>query len=114
MTDNSTENILQSTPMKNGCRLSLNNIKMVATWKYDTKNTDCTLCRKELLSPVQEPETNKINGDVTVGKCNHGFHTVCINSWLMSGDTTCPICHEQWKKPKNVGSSVYVYKSTTK
>ena len=93
-------------------KLSLTNLNVIATWKYNLENHDCKLCYKDLMLPVQEPGTNKINGDVTVGICNHAFHTVCINSWLIKKNISCPHCSISWKTASNVGSSVYMYKST--
>lgn len=28
------------------------------------------------------------------GLCSHEFHSLCLNSWIFSGKTTCPICRE--------------------
>lgn len=101
-------NIVEAPKIK----LTLTNLKVVATWRYNSENQDCKLCHKDLMLPVQEPGTSKINGDVTVGTCNHAFHTVCINSWLVKKNISCPYCSTSWKPASNVGSSVYVYKST--
>ena len=92
-------------------KLTLNKLNAVATWNYASENTDCKLCHKDLLVPVQEPGANKINGDVTIGMCMHGFHASCINLWVSKGNVSCPYCHNVWKVGKNVGSSVYVYKN---
>jgi len=93
-------------------KLTLTNLKVVASWRYNSENQDCMICHKDLMMPVQESGTRKINGDVTVGACNHAFHTVCINSWLIKKNISCPYCSTGWKSASNVGSSIYVYKST--
>lgn len=93
-------------------KLTLTNLKVVGTWKYKSENQECMLCHKDLMLPVQEPDSTKINGDVTIGTCKHGFHAVCINSWLIKKNISCPHCSTNWTSASNVGSSVYVYKST--
>jgi len=93
-------------------KLSMTNMKIVATWKYSAINSNCELCHIDLMNPVQESGSNKMNGDVIIGNCSHGFHSVCINSWLTKNNTTCPCCCILWKPNKVVGPSVYVYKST--
>nr|KYP54425.1 RING-H2 finger protein ATL5H [Cajanus cajan] len=47
---------------------------------------DCPICmeefqNKELVQPF--------------GVCDHQFHSSCINSWLLTGKITCPVCREQ-------------------
>ncbi len=108
-------------------KLTLKKINLVATWKYGIDTIDCTICGKNLMMPVyeqqeqeQEQESQKkfvfdkrtLSADVTIGTCEHGFHTHCINSWTSEGNISCPFCKTMWKGSKNVGSSVYVYKST--
>ncbi|MCD7448006.1 hypothetical protein HAX54_036826 [Datura stramonium] len=46
------------------------------------EGTDCSVC----LSEFQEDETLRI-----LPKCNHAFHTPCIDTWLRS-HTNCPMC----------------------
>jgi hypothetical protein len=103
---------------KKKIKLTLKNMRVVAKWKYTAENENCQLCHRDLMKPVQEPNSNlgnnKLNGDVTIGTCQHGFHTVCINSWIYQGNISCPHCQTIWKATKNVGSSVYVYKTTNK
>jgi hypothetical protein len=98
--------------VKKPIKLSLNNMKVVTTWTYNCENTECKLCNKNLMMPVQEIGSNKINGDVVIGNCQHGFHQVCIANWLSKSNDSCPYCLIPWKTANNVGSSVYVYKST--
>lgn len=93
-------------------KLTMTNMKVVATWNYTAKNSNCELCHIDLMNPIQESGSNRMNGDVIIGNCLHGFHSVCINSWLTQNNTKCPCCHTLWKSNKVVGSSVYVYKST--
>ncbi|XP_057539553.1 RING-H2 finger protein ATL74-like [Amaranthus tricolor] len=45
-------------------------------------STDCMVCLGEFI----EGEKIKV-----LPKCNHGFHTKCIDTWLLS-NSTCPTC----------------------
>lgn len=94
-------------------KLTLTNMRVVAKWDYTAENRECYLCHKDLMLPVREPNTVKINGDVYIGKCQHGFHSVCINSWIAKGNVSCPHCQNVWKATNTVGTSVYVYKTIT-
>lgn len=95
-------------------KLTLKKIDLVATWKYGINQDDCKICGKNLMMPVYESvkERGTLSADVTIGRCEHGFHTNCINNWLDEGNLSCPHCETMWKGSKNVGSAVYVYKST--
>ena len=92
--------------------LNLTKLTVFATWRYNSDNQDCNICHKDLMIAIQSPGTNKMNGDVTIGECNHAYHTICINNWLSNQTIRCPTCMAWWRTASNVGSSVYVYKST--
>ncbi|MBI3508773.1 MAG: hypothetical protein HY069_04000, partial [Chlamydiia bacterium] len=32
---------------------------------------------------------------VTVLKCNHVFHTLCVQQWLDTGHNNCPQCRQE-------------------
>jgi len=95
-------------------KLTIDKMRVVATWEYATENSDCALCHRDLMMPIVMNDANQPRyvGDVTIGSCNHGFHSSCIKSWLSHGNANCPHCQAIWKTNNNVGSSVYVYKST--
>ena len=107
-------------------KLTLKKINLAATWKYGIETQNCEICKKDLMMPVYEQESNDseslktkktkiedstLSADITIGTCEHGFHTHCINNWVNEGNLSCPYCQTMWKGSKNVGSSVYVYKS---
>ena len=93
--------------------LSVDSLNMVATWKYDVENDTCALCHQDLMIPTQRSIREKVvNGNVTVGKCKHGFHEDCIDRWIKNGNISCTVCNTTWDAAKNVGSAVYVYKDT--
>ncbi|KAL2335179.1 hypothetical protein Fmac_016392 [Flemingia macrophylla] len=49
----------------------------------DQSQCDCPICIEEFK-----------NGDLVqpFGVCVHQFHSSCINTWLLLGRTTCPVC----------------------
>ena len=108
-----TNSIPKEEDRKQTVKLTLKKMRVVAKWKYTAENSECSLCHRDLMLPVQEAFTNKLNGDVTIGTCQHGFHAVCIDSWITQGHNNCPQCQVVWETTKNVGSSVYVYKTPT-
>ncbi|VBB17802.1 hypothetical protein YASMINEVIRUS_265 [Yasminevirus sp. GU-2018] len=102
-------------PQKQQVKITLAGLpRVVATWEYTAENDECSLCHRDLMSPVavvDHGKTTYVNG-VVIGTCQHGFHDPCITSWIKNGNMSCPKCKTPWKTSKNVGSSVYVYKST--
>jgi hypothetical protein len=106
------ENKTDKQNKQNDFKLTVKNMRVAAVWNYVSENADCKLCHKNLMLPVQEAGTNKLNGDVVINSCQHGFHAVCINCWFLQANTGCPDCNTVWDPIKQVGSSVYVYKST--
>ncbi|KAK7264175.1 hypothetical protein RJT34_31780 [Clitoria ternatea] len=52
----------------------------------DESQRDCPICMEEfkdgeLIQPF--------------GVCAHEFHSSCVNSWLLGGKTTCPVCRKE-------------------
>ncbi|TKY70094.1 Receptor-likey region, transmembrane domain- and RING domain-containing protein 2 [Spatholobus suberectus] len=49
-------------------------------------NSDCPICMEEFK-----------NGELIqpFGVCVHEFHSACVNSWLLGGKTTCPVCRKE-------------------
>lgn len=96
-------------------KLTLSSIRVVALWNYNTENTDCTLCHRDLMSSIPIEDINKsinrnrCDNDVIIGTCKHGYHSTCIRSWLKHGNVTCPKCQSMWKTNKNVSSGVLCY-----
>ena len=58
-----------------------NNI--ITTMKTNEKDDTCAICLD-----------NFSQKDVRNLKCNHVFHTICINQWEKKGMTTCPVCRD--------------------
>ncbi|XP_027355455.1 receptor homology region, transmembrane domain- and RING domain-containing protein 1-like [Abrus precatorius] len=54
--------------------------------KTTESERDCAICMEEFkIGELIQP----------FGVCVHEFHSSCVNSWLHSGKTTCPICREE-------------------
>jgi len=106
-----TESVQSVVQTKPKIKLTLTSMRVVATWDYDTENSECTLCHRDLMTPVMITENDKPKyvNDVSISQCKHGFHTSCIYGWLKNKNTCCPKCKTTWKTDKNVNSSVYVY-----
>lgn len=93
--------------------MNIKNMKIVGTWKYDIPDDKCNLCEQDLMLPTLNSLRNrKINANVTIGKCQHGFHVDCINRWIDEGSESCPTCKTTWRPMNNVCSGNYIYNST--
>ena len=62
---------------------SLGNYQRVTKEEVSEDNT-CCIC----LAPYKQGE-----GKRTLG-CEHSFHKKCIDKWLMTSKTECPICRK--------------------
>jgi hypothetical protein len=61
-----------------------------------TSENICSICWSSM---------NIINNTNT--KCNHSFHTICIDKWL-ENNNTCPICRTIIKKTKSINTNTVV------
>lgn len=71
----------------------------VATYSYNVANDICTICRNDLMAPSKTQEASDDNHSV-MGKCQHAFHSKCINKWLQQtkGQGVCPTCSTTWNR----------------
>ena len=53
--------------------------------EFKNKNTNCPVCREEYRD----------NDEVRTLKCNHIFHTDCIDNWLTKHSHKCPCCRQE-------------------
>lgn len=89
--------------------IKVTDLELVALWNYNSKNKEC-LCKRSLhIPPVTQVEKkNLYRHNITFGKCNHAFHSDCINSYLKTYNT-CPFdgleftrCDNNYKIKYNV------------
>lgn len=68
----------------NPCNNCVNmNIENTLTVSSTDEKENCSICFL------------KLNGDKYILKCNHLFHTDCLNNWINKGKgTTCPLCRK--------------------
>lgn len=82
-TQNTQEDILVTMDKKD--------IEMLEVVKYDKDTTsNCTIC---LMDVEKDNEYYKI-------KCNHIFHTKCIEKWLEEFNYICPVCRTELGEAK--------------
>jgi len=57
----------------------------------ESRSDNCCICLEEFK-----------NGDFIqpFGVCRHEFHSSCVQSWVLAGNITCPLCRQ--KLPINV------------
>lgn len=76
----------------------------VALWSLDKKVEVCAICRNHIMDTCVECQTNvsgeKIECNVSWGKCEHAFHTHCISQWLKSKHV-CPLDTKVWEYSEN-------------
>lgn len=95
-----------STVLSPSIKIDITSIDLVATWKYNCKNTDCVCNRALYLPTVTEIDTNNISTDnVIIGECGHGIHKSCLDTYFKTCDNICPIDKLTWSsasvtKPK--------------
>ena len=71
----------------------------VASWKWDIKDTACTICQEHYEKPC--PDCTYAGEDCSIikGKCGHHFHMHCIYKWLQtSTQRVCPLDRAEWKE----------------
>ncbi|KAE9598914.1 putative transcription factor C2H2 family [Lupinus albus] len=83
--DSNNSNNNNNNPTARGLDASI--IALLPIFNYDPKINpdnppDCAVC----LSEFEEGETGRV-----LPKCNHAFHTDCIDMWFHS-HSTCPLC----------------------
>ncbi|CAL5213108.1 unnamed protein product [Lathyrus oleraceus] len=66
-------------------RRTIKVLPLLKTFKGN-RSANCPICMEEfkegeLIQPF--------------GFCAHEFHSSCLNSWLLGGKTTCPICRQK-------------------
>ena len=53
--------------------------------KEHVQVTSCAICLEDIELPIQD------NGQITITKCAHYFHTTCFDKWYLCC-STCALC----------------------
>jgi len=80
------QTLLYFTPKTHIARLAVRALPPVIPFQEDEtphSQTQCPICIEQFR-----------NGELIqpFGPCCHQFHPSCINSWLLHGNTNCPVC----------------------
>jgi RING-box protein 1 len=90
-------------------RFNITKISVVASSYLNIHNDVCPICKNTLTEPCLDCSVqNKQTCNTSIGICNHGFHTHCINTWL-ENRRTCPLDNQNWgfqKFNKNKNNSL--------
>ena len=64
--------------------LKFTKINLLTKKMYNLINSECPICRNSLNTCSTNAESNdKIESYTVVGICGHGYHSDCINNWLI-------------------------------
>ena len=95
-----------------GINIKIQKANLVCYWNFDVQNKECPLCKKSLMEcPSIDLSEFSLRTDVNIGKCGHGVHKTCINSWIKTGNLSCPIDKTVWELNESVNNSV-LWKNT--
>lgn len=62
----------------------LDKLKVHAYEKFEDKDTSCSICVDEFYK----------EDIVRLLPCNHIFHRICIDKWLLNESYMCPVCRK--------------------
>jgi RING-box protein 1 len=77
----------------------VNDIKIISSWGYNLKSSDCTICRCSLDTASLYNQDKGIDSKIFSGVCGHAYHEECIIPWT-NKNKTCPICSTKWVTSK--------------
>lgn len=71
--------------------IKITDLDVIASWKYNSKNSDC-VCNRSLQLPMSTQINKKkiYSNNIVFGECGHAFHTECINAYLKTYNM-CPL-----------------------
>jgi hypothetical protein len=111
--NDSIQNLPFHVVESNGVKLSIQNMTVVARWRYNLNNQICSLCHIALGKPVKltSNRDHVYKTNIIIGSCNHGFHEQCMNEWLLNKNVNCPDCLNEWKQLSNNNAGIISYTS---
>ena len=76
------QTLVSFTPKTHIARVAVRALPPITPFQEDSQ-TQCPICLQHFT-----------NGELVqpFGVCCHQFHPSCINSWLLHGNTNCPVC----------------------
>lgn len=80
--------------------VQLKSLSPVATWSWVLEAEQCSICRNSLMSVCMKCQAAVMSGQscsVVWGKCNHAFHSHCIQDWITTRPV-CPIDEKPWSE----------------
>jgi len=92
--------------------VNIKQLDLITNWEFNSPTKECTLCKNLLVAPsLQELNGSNfkgsvIEGQIIVGQCKHMFHKDCLNLFMKSGCTSCPIDKTPWETNKIIMSGV--------
>lgn len=80
--------------------IKVTKLNLCAYWDVCDNNSNlCKLCKRPLTSPSLHEllsSNKKVLGMLVKGKCQHIFHSECVNDLINSGCQLCPIDKTPW------------------
>jgi hypothetical protein len=97
--------------------IKVKSLNLIAHWDICGQSTnECQLCRRLLVAPsLQELSSTKgkVLGQLVKGKCQHIFHSECMNNLINSGCQLCPIDKTPWDLEQTIKSGALYQEQET-
>jgi hypothetical protein len=90
---------------------ALKSLNIISYWDYPIDNRECGLCKGSLQAPSSQELTGSdkykyvIDTEIAVGECKHMFHKKCIDNFVLTTGTICPIDKTGWKESHVIKSN---------
>ena len=80
--------------------INIKSMDLKFSWSYpatDSSDGKCTLCKKDIMSVTFE-DINKgqLRSRIVSGTCGHSYHQQCMDNFIKTNDSVCPIDGTPW------------------
>lgn len=82
--------------------MEVEKLDFVCAWSLNLQSSDCSLCKSNLLTPVNSDAKNVFKNHISRGRCGHAFHSSCISTYTNSTGSSCPTCLTPWIFDKEI------------